>query len=150
LNDNLFSVNEELFSPAESRHWPPSFVSHMQSKSNQTLKKTRVKNRKYLKNMELNEQNHYMLSYEIKKTADEAKKEINNRINKLWRPLDSGKTSNGLLAAIRETTQKRVAWVSSKQTVKNNKYRNATKRVDKKYMLSFFRIGFLYQNGIFC
>ncbi len=70
-----------------------------------------IKNKKTLKNMELSEQNHYMLSYESRKSAEDAKKEINNRLNKLQRPLDSGETPNGLLAAIRETTQKREAWV---------------------------------------
>jgi chorismate mutase len=83
--------------------------------------------------MELTEQNHYMLSYEIKKYADDAKKEINNRLNKLWRPLDSGETANGLLAAIRETTQKREAWVSAKQAINNAKYRNNKQRVGKEY-----------------
>mgnify|MGYP003386136285 CR=1 FL=1 len=121
LHDNVFKYLTQYFSRDEEGklEWPPFYTSYVRDNYESKKLTGYQRNRAAaVKKMSEAEGQKYNFALSVHKAAGEAKTEINNRLNRLWRdPLDSGETPSGLFDVIRETSRERDAFLRAKAAV---------------------------------
>ena len=120
LHEHLFSKCQGMFYSTDEENpiqWPTMFLEYVNDCMAQPISGVMKNRNRLLRQYTVEEGHNYVFSQKIRTAATTGRREINNRLSRLWRSnsqLASGETSSALFDAIRHTCRERDAVLKAK------------------------------------